>query len=276
MTYDAILPREARISDLDERTRFRIDSIGIGTFTNCISKRLFSQVTKGLSTELKADKFVLEARSLSKSFGDRTLFTEVNLEIRPGEMSALLGPSGVGKSTLLNCLEGVETYDSGSVVIDNQTLESLDEDQMALLRREKIGTIFQFFHLLPTLTAFENIELPLQLIGMPEEERLQCVFSLLKRLNIDHRADAFPAQLSGGEMQRIAIARAIAHRPKIIFADEPTGNLDEKSGREALQLLTELCLEINTGLLMVTHSQDAAAYCDFRYTLADERLIQNA
>ncbi|MEM9158694.1 MAG: ABC transporter ATP-binding protein [Verrucomicrobiota bacterium] len=219
---------------------------------------------------------VLRACSLEKSFGERLLFSSVDIDIFPKQQVALLGPSGAGKSTLLNCLEGVEPYDAGSVSIGGKALESLDENEMSALRRNEIGTIFQFFHLLPTLTAFENIELALQLTGVSAEQRQERVEFLLNRLQIEHRSEAFPSQMSGGEMQRVAIARAIAHEPKILFADEPTGNLDSKSGQMALELLSELCQEIGAGLLMVTHSQEAASYCESQYSLVDGQLQRDA
>lgn len=210
---------------------------------------------------------ILECRGIAKSFGERVLFSKVDLSLRPGESMALLGPSGSGKSTLLNCLEGIEPVDSGTIALDGIELSSLDERGLSQLRRQTVGTVFQFFHLLPTLTASENVELGLQLSGMPQKERKTRAAALLERLGIGHRSQAFPRDLSGGEMQRVAIARAVAHRPRILFADEPTGNLDAASGTEALALLTELCSEIGAALFMVTHSRQAAASCSSRYTL---------
>ncbi len=214
----------------------------------------------------------LKCEALSKSFGTRTLFSRITLELRPRERLALLGASGSGKSTLLHCLSGVMPADSGQVWLGNESLNSLDGDSLAACRRQKIGTVFQFFHLLPTLTARENIELPLQLLGQKAEQRRKRVTALLERMDIAHRADAFPSALSGGEMQRIAIARAIAHQPPIIFADEPTGNLDSKSGAAVLRLLQELTDEEGAALLMVTHSDEAASICQRQLHLIDGAL----
>lgn len=214
----------------------------------------------------------LKCVSLSKSFGTRTLFKSITLELQARERIALLGASGSGKSTLLHCLSGVMPADSGNVWLAGDCLENLDSEQLAACRRQKIGTVFQFFHLLPTLTARENIELPLQLLGHTTAQRKKRVDALLKRMGIAQRADAFPNQLSGGEMQRVAIARAVAHRPPILFADEPTGNLDSKSGAAVLQLLSELTEEEGAALLMVTHSEEAAAICQTKLRLVDGSL----
>ena len=214
----------------------------------------------------------IQAKGLTKTFGDRVLFENAGLKVERGQLVALLGPSGAGKSTLLNCLEGIEPIDSGEIVIAGQSISSLTETELARLRSDQIGTVFQFFHLLPTLTVFENIELSLLLKQVPASDRRERVMELANQLGISHRKDAFPSGLSGGEMQRVAIARAIAHRPSVIFADEPTGNLDSKSGTEALEILTQLCSEIGAGMLMVTHSEKAASYCSVRYTLCDGTL----
>lgn len=214
----------------------------------------------------------LRCENLGKSFGKRTLFSGIGLELDPKERLALLGASGSGKSTLLHCLSGVMATDTGTVWLGGKSLRDLDREDLAACRRQKIGTVFQFFHLLPTLTAAENIELPLQLLGHPKSERQDRVASLLERMGIADRATAFPSQLSGGEMQRIAIARAVAHRPPVIFADEPTGNLDSESGAAVLNLLLELTDEENAALLMVTHSEEAASICQRRYHLAESSL----
>jgi len=216
---------------------------------------------------------VLELRALSKSYGDRPILQELSLALEKGERVALVGPSGSGKSTLLNCIGGVDRPDRGEVVMDGVTLSSLKPDGLALLRRERLGMVFQFFHLLPTLTAAENVELPLQLIGMPLKERLDRVRQLLERVEVGSRADALPSQLSGGEMQRVAIARAIAHRPPLLLADEPTGNLDSRTGRKILDLLGEVVAETRAALLMVTHSAEAAALCDRTLHMLDGTVV---
>ena len=197
----------------------------------------------------------------------------VCLDLAAGERLALTGPSGSGKTTLLNCLGGVDRADSGSIVLDGTPLESLDADALAGLRRHRLGTIFQFFHLLPTLTAAENVELPLQLIHHPADQRRDRVRCLLERVGLTARAAAFPAELSGGERQRVAIARALAHQPALLLADEPTGNLDSKNGANVLRLLCELTAETGVGLILVTHSREAASVCHRELRLRDGAVI---
>ena len=204
---------------------------------------------------------LLEIRNVSRRFGDFAAVDDISLSIDAGEFFTLLGPSGCGKTTLLNCLGGVDRADSGSILLHGAALEKLSSDELAVLRRQRIGTIFQFFHLLPTLTAFENVELPLQLLNVPLRERRARVEKLLARVKLSHRGDTFPGQLSGGEMQRVAIARALAHQPALLLADEPTGNLDSANGEIILNLLAELSDESKTAMLMVTHSADAARIC---------------
>lgn len=162
--------------------------------------------------------------------------------------------------------------DSGQVWLGGENLNALNSEELASCRRARIGTVFQFFHLLPTLTARENIELPLQLLAQASEQRRERVETLLERMGIANRADAYPAALSGGEMQRVAIARAIAHKPPILFADEPTGNLDSHSGTAVLRLLQELTDEEGAALMMVTHSDDAASICQRKLRLVDGAL----
>ena len=203
----------------------------------------------------------LEVLRVTKSYADSTILHEVSFELGKGERVALLGPSGSGKTTLLNCIGGVDKPDSGRVVVAGQELTSLDSDGLAQLRRRSIGTVFQFFHLLTTLTAAENVELPLQLLGVATAEREQRVRELLERVGVTHRANARPAELSGGEMQRVAIARAVVHRPALILADEPTGNLDSATGAVVLDLLASIVEESDAGMLMVTHSEEAARRC---------------
>jgi ABC-type lipoprotein export system ATPase subunit len=215
---------------------------------------------------------VLVARDLTKSYGERPVLRGVSLEVRAGERLALTGASGSGKSTLLNCLGGVDRPDSGSILFKNLALETLDADGLTEVRRRDIGTIFQFFHLLPTLTAAENVELPLQLNGVDAKTRTERVRSLLERVGVTNRADAFPGQLSGGEMQRVAIARALAHRPSVLLADEPTGNLDSRNGAIILELLRELSDETGTALVLVTHSGAAAQICHREIHLHDGQI----
>ena len=215
----------------------------------------------------------LEVLQLSKHYADAVVLRDVSFTMSVGERVALLGPSGSGKTTLLNCIGGVDKADSGRVLIDGEELTALDSDGLARLRRQRIGTVFQFFHLLPTLTAAENVELPLQLLGVPLAEREQRVRELLQRVGVQHRAHALPSELSGGEMQRVAIARAVVHRPALILADEPTGNLDSHTGEVVLDLLAEVVRESRAAMLMVTHSEEAARRCDRVLRMKDGALI---
>ncbi len=215
---------------------------------------------------------VLEAISLTKTYGNRNVVDKVSAQLRRGERLALTGPSGSGKTTLLNCCGGIDRADGGTLRLLDYDLGQLNGEQLAGVRRKSIGTIFQFFHLLPTLTAAENIEFPLQLIGEARAAREARVRELLERVQLTHRAEAFPSQLSGGEMQRIAIARALAHRPPLLLADEPTGNLDSANGGKILALLRELSDETGTAILLVTHSEEAAAICHRVLHMRDGRI----
>jgi len=219
---------------------------------------------------------VLSVEGLSKSFDGRPLLREIAFSLYPGESVALLGPSGSGKTTLLDCVSGIEPYDAGRARLCGQDLSTLDDEGRAAFRRRIVGAVFQFFHLLPTLTARENVELPLQLLKLPRRSRLERVDALLRRMRVDHRAGALPEAMSGGEMQRVAIARAVAHEPSLLFADEPTGNLDSATGEEVLELLNEVCRETGAALLMATHSEAAAAACHRRLHLVDGRLAEAA
>lgn len=204
-----------------------------------------------------------------KNYGARRVLDHVSFSVARGERVALTGPSGSGKTTLLNCLGGVDRTDSGEIHLLGARIDRLDADGLNRLRRERVGTVFQFFHLLPTLSAAENVELPLQLIGVPTTERVVRVAALLERVGLTGRAHALPSQLSGGEQQRVAIARALVHRPALLLADEPTGNLDTANGENILRLLRELTDETGTALVLVTHSEEAAAICHRRIHLRD-------
>lgn len=216
---------------------------------------------------------LLRAINIFKTYSGRTVLDGVSFEVRAGERIALTGPSGSGKTTLLNLLGGVDRADRGRIEFDGTDLSALDGNGLAELRRRNFGTVFQFFHLLPTLTAAENVELPLQLLGAPESERLQRVRDLLDRVGVAHRSEARPGEMSGGEMQRVAIARALAHRPRLILADEPTGNLDSKNGAVVLQLLREMTDETGTALVLVTHSAEAAAICHREARMLDGKFV---
>jgi ABC-type lipoprotein export system ATPase subunit len=219
---------------------------------------------------------VLRVVDLAKAYDARPVLRGVSFNVHAGERVALTGPSGSGKTTLLNCLGGVDRPDCGRIFLAGEPIETMNGDQLAQLRRSRLGTIFQFFHLLPTLSAAENIEFPLQLLGVHSTERAQRVAELLDRVQLGHRANARPAQLSGGEMQRVAIARALAHRPPVLLADEPTGNLDSATGALVLQLLRELTDETRTALVLVTHSEEAASICHRRIHLLDGAVVSAA
>jgi ABC-type lipoprotein export system ATPase subunit len=218
-------------------------------------------------------QLVLEVCDVAKAYAGRPVLRNVSFRLHAGQRVALTGPSGSGKTTLLNCLGGVDRPDSGSIVLHGDALEKLSSDELARVRRRRVGTVFQFFHLLPTLTAFENVEFPLQLLGIPPQERRQRVQSLLERVNLAARARAFPAQLSGGEMQRVAIARALIHQPDLILADEPTGNLDSANGENILALLQDLTEETHTALVLVTHSLEATRICHRTIHLRDGAVV---
>lgn len=212
----------------------------------------------------------LECRQLSKSFGGRAVLSAINLQLNAGEYIAIMGESGVGKSTLLNVIAGLDTPDGGELCIDGVPLRELDDRQATLLRREKLGFIFQAFHLLPHLTVAQNIALPLLLNQMPAER----ADSLLEAVGLTGRGDDFPRQLSGGEMQRVAIARALVHRPRLLLADEPTGNLDPDTANDVLQLLRREISSSGASAIIVTHSPAAAASADRVLLLGRDGLRQ--
>src|SRR5437660_2669261 len=196
---------------------------------------------------------------------------EVDLELEAGEFLALVGPSGSGKSTLLHLAGGLDQPDRGRIVLDGRDLATLSTGDRAQLRRRQIGFVFQFFHLIPTLTVAENVELPLVLDGARRTNGR--VPELLDRVGLTHRADHLPGELSGGEMQRAAIARALVARPRLLLADEPTGNLDSATGAEILDLLGERVRETGAALLMVTHDASAASRADRVVSLRDGVLV---
>ena len=225
---------------------------------------------------LKIMSMLIECENLSKSYQSRAVLNGISLSIPAGKRIALMGPSGSGKSTLLNCLGGVDRFDTGSILIGGVRLEDADADTLSRLRRKTVGTVFQFFHLLPTLSVWENIAFPLLLNGVSSDTARQKAFELAERVQLGARAHAFPDQLSGGEMQRCAIARALASSPQILLADEPTGNLDSVTGETILDLLDTLTREANITLVMVTHSEAATRICDEVLHLLDGRLLENS
>jgi putative ABC transport system ATP-binding protein len=196
----------------------------------------------------------------------------VDLHIARGEMVSIVGPSGSGKSTLLNLIGGLDRPSSGEIRIDGQAIASLSDDDLTRLRRDKIGFIFQFFNLLPSLTCVENVALPLHLKGLPGKEIRKRAKELLELVQLGHRFDHQPDELSGGERQRVAIARALAFYPPVILADEPTGNLDSRTGAEILKLLHDLHERLNATILIVTHDATVAESCPRTVTLRDARI----
>jgi len=212
--------------------------------------------------------------SLGRGAARVHILKDVSLEIGRGEAVGLVGPSGSGKSTLLMTLAGLEQPDSGKVLVDGTDLTTLDEDALARFRGRRIGIVFQSFHLVPTMTALENVALPLELAGAADAyARAEAE---LRAVGLDHRLHHYPAQLSGGEQQRVAIARAVVPNPAILVADEPTGNLDETTGRSIVDLLFALKRDRGTTLVLVTHDLDLAGLCDRTVRLRSGRIEAGA
>jgi putative ABC transport system ATP-binding protein len=220
---------------------------------------------------------MIQLSNITKSYGcngNIQAIRHLDLHVARGERVAIMGPSGSGKSSLLNLICGLDDPTSGSVKIDGVELSSLSDDARTRLRREKIGMIFQTFNLLPTLTAIENVSLPLRLQGISKSQSAERATAMLERVRLKARATHRPDELSGGERQRVAIARALIFRPPLLLGDEPTGNLDSATGQEILHLLDELYREFNSTLLLVTHNEYAACSCDRVITLLDGRILK--
>jgi putative ABC transport system ATP-binding protein len=200
-----------------------------------------------------------------------TILHPLTTTIPAGQFVAIVGPSGSGKSTLLGLLAGLDAPTTGSVVIDGVDITALDEDALAKLRGEKIGFVFQFFHLIPSLTAYENVAVPLEIRG--QANAAARARALLDEVGLTGRAHHYPSQLSGGEQQRVALARALANDPPIVLADEPTGNLDSSNGRHIMELLTGIHRTRKTTLVLVTHDAELAALADLRITMRDGRVV---
>jgi putative ABC transport system ATP-binding protein len=220
---------------------------------------------------------IVEIRDLSKSYTpgceDCAVLDRVSLDIHEGDFVILLGVSGSGKSTLLNLISGLDQPTSGAVNIDGTDITGLNEYQRTVFRRDRIGIVFQFFNLIPTLTVLENVTLPLELRGDSRKRAEQQARVLLERVGLADRANDFPDKLSGGEQQRIAIARALIHQPALVLADEPTGNLDEDTGSRVLTLLLELTRQSGRTLLMATHNPEIVPLADRVYRIQDGRLV---
>lgn len=219
---------------------------------------------------------LLEALGVGKRYDARWVLKDLDLAVEKGERVALLGPSGCGKTTLLNLLGGLDRPDEGRTLFRGEDLAAAAPARLARLRRECLGTVFQFFHLVPTLTARENVELPLQLLGWTRPALEARVAELMEAVGLGDRASAWPREMSGGEMQRVAVARALAARPALLLADEPTGNLDSASGERVLDLLAALTEREGAALVMVTHSDAAASMCHRVVRMKDGRIVDPA
>jgi putative ABC transport system ATP-binding protein len=233
-------------------------------------------MTQAITPETQADVVAVEARGLTRRYGEGATAVDalrgVDLDVRTGELVAVMGPSGSGKSTLMHILAGLDAPTSGTVTIDGADITKLNDTKLTHLRRDHIGFVFQFFNLLPMLDAEENIVLPLSIAGRkPEKAWLE---EMLQKMGLDDRRGHRPAELSGGEQQRVAIARALVSRPTILFADEPTGNLDSKTGGEILDLLRDLVASYRQTTVIVTHEPRAASIADRILFLADGLIVK--
>jgi putative ABC transport system ATP-binding protein len=207
----------------------------------------------------------LQIRDLAKRYGETVVFRHVSLDVAPGEFVAIIGESGVGKSTLLNCMAGLDSWDEGSVTLHGAVLATLSDDERALLRRRHVGFVFQAFHVLPHLDVTQNVALPLLLLNQPDDARVQAMLDAVGLAGLGRR---LPQQLSGGQLQRVAIARALVHRPSLLLADEPTGNLDPSTAAKIMDALIAQTREHGASLVLVTHSEAAAARADRRLHLS--------
>jgi len=214
----------------------------------------------------------------SRSYGQPpvTALHELSLEIARGEFVSITGPSGSGKSTLLNLLGGLDHPSSGEVIVDGVHLETAGDGELTLYRRTRLGIVFQFFNLLPSMTVAENVEMPLLLRGDPAGGIRKAALAMLEEVGMSHRADHFPHQLSGGEMQRAAIARALVHGPSLLLADEPTGNLDSENASQVLHVISKIASRRTATVIMVTHSDAVAALADRRIRMLDGRIVPDS
>jgi putative ABC transport system ATP-binding protein len=213
---------------------------------------------------------VLSLRGVTKRFGPRIVLNSISLDVAAGEYIAIIGESGIGKSTLLNVIAGLEPPDEGKVFFEEKDLTSLDDDALTLLRRDNFGFVFQAFHVLPQLSVVQNVALPLLLRGINSTERAKAAIAAV---GLAGREESPPRELSGGELQRVAIARALVAQPKLVLADEPTGNLDPVNARQVLELFRAQVKTKGAAAILATHSEQAAAGCDRRYHLSADGLV---
>jgi len=222
---------------------------------------------------------LVELRNLTKAYAEgerrRTVLRDAAVSIGRGELAVLVGRSGSGKSTVLNLMSGIDLPDSGEVIIDGVNLSTLPERERTLFRRDHIGFVFQFFNLIPTLTVEENLLLPLELKGRVRPEQRRAALGLLEEVGLADRAGSFPDRLSGGEQQRVAVARALAHDPLLVLADEPTGNLDLETGLQVLEILDRLTRRAGKTMVMVTHSREVVGIADRVFRMEDCRLVED-
>lgn len=222
---------------------------------------------------------MLSIRQLAKTYAgprQRTVLAGIDLELAPGDYVAVMGESGVGKSTLLNLIAGLDRADAGSIVVDGVEITAQDDDALTALRRERMGFVFQAFHVLPYLTVAQNVALPLALAGIADGIAAQRVATILDAVGLGDRGASMPRELSGGELQRVAIARALVHEPKLVLADEPTGNLDSDTAAQVLRLLRDQVKGHRAAGILVTHSHLAAATADRVFTLSRDGLREMA
>ena len=197
----------------------------------------------------------------------------ISLEVENGKFTAIIGTSGSGKSTLLHCLAGLDKPTSGEVILGNKNIYSLNDDELSRIRRQEFGFIFQSFNLIPVLNVYDNIILPIQLDGKKEDK--EYIMTIIKKVGLEDQLKKFPNELSGGQQQRVAIARALSNKPAVIFADEPTGNLDSKTTEEVMSLLRSTVSELNQTLLMITHDENIAKEADRIITISDGKIIKD-
>ncbi len=222
---------------------------------------------------MKENKITIKLNNVSKKYiNDINVLNDINLTINSGDFVSIIGPSGCGKSTLLNIIAGLDTPSTGTVSHNEKTINKLSDNELAKYRAHNIGFVFQFFNLLPSLTLWENIGLPLEIINSKEDKN-KLISTALQNVGMENFANYFPQELSGGQMQRIAIARALIHRPQIIIADEPTGNLDSQNGKNILELLIKANQELKSTLILVTHDNSVASYSKTIIRIKDGQIL---